>query len=66
MKIKVGFRDKVVGTGESNGADIRWEPPALEGIAASYARDGYRADALLRKMVEDMKGNWWAVEEKPK
>ena len=64
MKINVYFRDKLVGTVESRGEKIFCRG-TVKNIIQFYLRQGYKGDALVKLLLERLRGNTWAelVEE---
>ena len=66
MKIEIHFRDKLLGTGQDNGGQIAWEGNlgAVRPIVSHYQRQGYEGEALLKVLLEKLRGNTWAQEVK--
>ncbi len=64
VKINIYFRDEHVGSGESNGDQVAWAGDAskLRSIIGFYERQGHKGEALLKRLLERLKGNWWAEE----
>lgn len=62
MKIKIYFRDKLIGYGETKDNIVQWSSPQLSSIAASYQSQGYSGDDLLKYMLEKLHSHWWCEE----
>ncbi len=66
MKIQIGFRDEVKAAAEATGdGDVTWSGEGAaeaSGVAGHYAADGARGEALLRLLLERLRGHWWAVQ----
>lgn len=62
MKIGVAFQDKVIGYGTNLGDEVEWEGDVvqLKSIASRWEKQGYKGEALLKKMLERLRGHMWA------
>lgn len=63
MKIGIYFREEPRGSIESSGEEIRCEGDVKD-LVDFYGRQGYKGEALLRRILERLQGNWWAEEVK--
>lgn len=65
MKIRMWFREELLGTGEASGEEpVRWsgDVEQLKSIARTYQAQGYQGEALLRRLLERVRGNTWTEE----
>lgn len=68
MRIDIGFRDQLLGHGETTpDGKVRWtgDTGRFGEVVRYYAEGGLEGDALLKRLVERLRGQWWAVESSP-
>ncbi len=65
MKIRIGYRLDPLCEGEAHGtSEVHWtgDTSAASSVIDWYAQTGLRGESLLRRLVERLRGQWWAEE----
>ncbi len=65
MKIRIGYIDDILCEGEATGTSlVRWsgDTAAASTVVNYYQRQGLTGEPLLRRLVERLRGQWWAEE----
>jgi hypothetical protein len=65
VKIRIGHLDEILCEGEATGEDeVKWtgKTDSALNVVDYYASQGLKGEALLRRLVERLRGQWWAEE----